>query len=150
MLASFYPQHSESKMVISGIFLKANEARLVTLTGAKDSHSLIAPKINKLSLPKNPTQDDVDVFSQAFKAYCADNSVDKVVMNRRATAGQGAGGAGTFLIEGVLLAISPAQIEFVHTATVRATDRREGNKKAHKPSTLDLGKAYDFGFEGLT
>ena len=136
-------------MVVSGIFLKANEARIVTITGSKDSHKLIAPKINKLSLPKNPTQDNVDVFSQAFKAYCIDNSIDKVILNRRATNGQGAGGAGTFLIEGILLAISPAPIEFVHSATVRATDKREGEKKLHKPETVDLGKAYDFGFEGL-
>lgn len=136
-------------MVISGIFLKAKEARIVTLTGNRESHELVAPKINKLSLPKNPTQDDVGIFSQAFKAYCTDNSVDKVVVNRRATTGQGAGGAGTFLIEGVLLAVSPASIEFVHPATVRATDKREGDKKVHKPQTVDLGKAYDFGFEGL-
>lgn len=137
-------------MVISGIFLKANEARIVTLTGNRDTHELVAPKINKLSLPKNPTQDDVDIFSQAFKAYCADNSIDKVVVNRRATSGQGAGGAGTFLIEGILLAVSPAPIEFVHSATVRATDRREAEKKARKPQTADLGKAYDFGYEGLS
>lgn len=137
-------------MVVSGIFLKANEARIVTLTGSKNTHKLIAPKINKLSLPKNPTQDDVDIFSQAFKAYCADNSVDKVVINRRVTSGQGAGGAGTFLIEGILLAISPAPIEFVHLATVRATDKRESQKKNLKPDTVDLGKAYDFGFEGLS
>ncbi len=75
-------------MVISGIFLKANEARIVTLTGSKDNHSIIAPRFNKLALPKNPTQDDVKVFSQAFNAYCADNSVDKVVVNRRTTSGQ--------------------------------------------------------------
>jgi hypothetical protein len=76
--------------------------------------------------------------------------VDKVVANRRATNGQGAGGAGTFLIEGILLAISPAPIDFVHAATVRATDRREGNKKLQKPGTVDLDKAYDFGYEGLS
>ena len=136
-------------MVISGIFLKANEARIVTLTGSRESHELVAPKINKLSLPKNPTQDDVIIFTQAFKAYSADNSIDKVIVNRRATSGQGAGGAGTFLIEGVLLAISPAPVEFTHPATVRATDRREGDKKEHKPKTVDLGKAYDIGYEGL-
>ena len=137
-------------MVISGIFLKANGARIVTLTGSKDNHSLIAPKFNKLTLPKNPSQDDIEVFSQAFKAYCADNSVDKVIINRRATSGQGAGGTGTFLIEGVLLAISPAPIEFFHPATVRATDKREGDKKTEKPGTVDLGKAYDFCYEGLS
>jgi len=136
-------------MVISGIFLKANEARIVTLNGTRDNHSIIAPKFNKLSLPKNPSQDDVEVFFQAFKAYCADNSVDKVVINRRATSGQGASGAGTFIIEGILLAISPAPIEFVHSATVRATDRRENDKKSERPKTVDLGKAYDFGYEGM-
>src|SRR5690554_1615941 len=103
-------------MVVSGIFLKANEARIVTLTGSKDSHKLVAPKINKLYLPKNPTKDDVDAFSQVFRAYCADNRVDKVLVNRRATIGQGAGGAGTFIIEGILLAISPVPIEFIHPA----------------------------------
>lgn len=137
-------------MVISGILLKANEARIVTLTGSKDKHILIAPKINKFLLPKNPTQDDVSIFSQAFKAYCTDNSIDKLVINRRATSGQGAGGAGTFLIEGVLLAVSPAPIEFVHPATVRATDKRGLYKKTQKPQTVDLGKAYDLGFEGLS
>jgi hypothetical protein len=137
-------------MVISDIFLKANIARIVTLTGSRDNHSLVAPKFDKLALPKNPSQDDIEVFTQAFKAYCADNSVDKVIINRRATSGQGAGGAGTFLIEGVLLAISPATIEFFHPATVRATDKREGDKKTEKPGTVDLGKAYDFGYEGLS
>ena len=137
-------------MVVSGIFLKANEARIVTITGSRNAHKLIAQKINKLSLPKNPTQDEVDVFSQAFKAYCSDNSIDKVVVNRRATSGQGAGGAGTLLIEGILLAISPVPIQFVHSATVKATDNRESDKKNNKPQTLDLGKAYDYGFEGLS
>lgn len=136
-------------MVVSGIYLKANEARIVTLTGSKDNHSLVAERFNKLTLPKNPSQDDVEVFAQAFKAYCADNSIDKVVINRRSTSGQGAGGAGTFLIEGLLLAISSAQIEFAHPATIRATDKRDGDKKTKKPDTIDLGKAYDFGFEGL-
>lgn len=73
-----------------------------------------------------------------------------MVVNRRATSGQGAGGAGTFLIEGILLAISPVPIQFVHSATVKATDNRESDKKNNKPQTLDLGKAYDYGFEGLS
>lgn len=137
-------------MVVSGIFLKANEARIITIIGNKDTHELTAQKINKLSLPKNPTKDDVDAFSQAFKAYCTDHSIDKVFVNRRATSGQGAGGAGTFLIEGILLAISLPPIEFIHPATIRATDKRESGKKTCKPQTVDLGKAYDIGFEGLS
>ncbi len=137
-------------MFISGVFLKGNEARIVTITGTKLNHSLVASNFNKLALPKNPTQSDVEVFTQAFKAYCADNSVDKVVINRRATRGQASGGAGTFIIEGILLAISPASIAFVHSATVRATDKRELENKTQRPNTIDLGKAYDYGFEGLS
>jgi len=137
-------------MVISGVFLKASEARIVTLTGTKLNHSLVALSFNKLTLPKNPTQSDVEVFAQAFKAYCADNSIDKVVINKRATRGQAAGGAGTFIIEGILLAISPASIAFVHSATVKATDKREIDNKTQRPNTVDLGKAYDYGFEGLS
>ena len=137
-------------MVVSGIFLKANEARIVTLTGSRETHSIVAQRFDKLALPKNPTQDDVEVFTQAFKAYCADNSIDKLVINRRAGRGQGAAGAGTFLIEGVFLAISPSPIEFVHPAKVRATDKQEADKKTSKPKIKDLGKAYDFGYEGLS
>lgn len=136
-------------MIVTGIFLKANQARIVTLSGSKASHELIADKFNKLDLPKNPTQDDVEVFVQAFRAHCTSNSIDKVVINRRAISGQGAGGAGTFLLEGVFLATSRAPVEFVHSATIRATDRRESDSKTEKPSTVDLRKAYDLAFEGL-
>jgi len=136
-------------LVVAGIFLKANLARIITLTGSRNNHALVANKFNKLELPKHPTQDDVEVFVQAFKAHCADNSVDKVVVNRRATSGQGAGGVGTFLIEGIILSTSPAPVKFVHSATVRATDRKEEDLKTSKPTTSDLGKAYDFAYEGL-
>lgn len=140
-------------MIVSGILLKANKARIVTLAGTRENHSVIAPKFNDLSLPKNPTKEDVEVFTQTFKAYCSDHSIDKVVVNRRNTSGQGAGGAGTFIIEGILLAISPAAVEFVHPATIRAAnkreDEREEKQKTSKPGTVDLGKAYDHAFEGL-
>ena len=136
-------------MVITGLFLKANEIRMVTLTGNRESHQLILPKTNKLTLTKNPDQAEVAVFVQAVKAHCTDNNVDKIVMNRRATTGQGAGGAGTFLMEGVLLALSLPTIELIHPATIRATDKRENAKKMGRPTTVDMGKAFDYAFEGL-
>lgn len=136
-------------MIVAGVFLKANLARIITINGSRSNHSLIAGKFNKLELPKNPTQEDVEAFVHAFKAFCADHSVDKVIINRRATVGQGAGGAGTFLLEGVLLAVSPVPIELIHGATVAATDRKQKSLKVHQPTTVDLGKAYDFAFEGL-
>ncbi|KAB0550476.1 DUF3010 family protein [Pseudomonas argentinensis] len=136
-------------MVVTGIYLKANEARIVTLTGTKDSHSPVAIKFHKLGLSKNPTQDDVEVFTQTLKAYCTDNRVDKIVINRRATTGHGAGGAGTFILEGIILAISPAPIDFVHSLTINATNRREQERKSNRPATADLAMAYDIAYEGL-
>ncbi|KAA1012628.1 DUF3010 family protein [Paraburkholderia panacisoli] len=136
-------------MVVAGVFLKANVARFVTLTGSRESHSTVGSRFNKLELTKNPTQDDVEVFVQAVKAFCAEHSIDKLVLNRRATSGQGAGGAGTFVIEGILLATSPAPLVFAHNATVAATERKESALKMHRPTTADLGKAYDLAFEGL-
>lgn len=105
--------------------------------------------MNKLELPKNPTKDDVDTFVQAFKSFCAVNAVDLVAINRRATSGQGAGGAGTFIAEGVLLASSPCPVEFFHPATIKATDRQKGALKTSRPETADLGLAYDLGFERM-
>lgn len=136
-------------MVVAGVFLKSNVARMVTLSGTRQDHSMVAKKFNKLELPKNPTQDDVNVFSQAFKAFCSDNTVDKVVINKRATSGQGAGGPATFRTEGVILAVSPVPVSLVHPATVAATHRKEAELKTCRPDTTDLGKAYDFSFEGL-
>lgn len=136
-------------MVVAGVFLKANLARISTLTGNRKSHTLIAPKFNKLELNKNPSQDDVEAFVMALKAFCSDHAVDEIVINRRATAGQGAGGAGTFLIEGILLATSPVPIAFVHSATIAATERKESLLKVQRPNTADLAKAYDLAYEGL-
>ncbi|WP_271197573.1 DUF3010 family protein [Pseudomonas turukhanskensis] len=135
--------------MVAGLLLKANEARIVTLSGTRASHSLVAEKLNKLAVAKNPTREDVAAFVQALQAFCAANKIEKLVLNRRATAGQGAGGAGTFLLEGVLLACSPVPVDFAHPATMKATDRKAGDSKAQKPTTIDLGKAYDLAYEGL-
>jgi hypothetical protein len=136
-------------MIVAGIFLKSNLARIVTLSGTRKEHSMLSKKFNKLELPKNPTQDDVNVFSLAFRAFCSDNAVDKVVINKRAASGHGAGGAATFRTEGIILAISSVPVSLVHPATVTATHRKVSGLKICRPDTVDLGKAYDFSFEGL-
>jgi len=68
---------------------------------------------------------------------------------KRAVSGLGAGGAMTFIIEGILLTISKVPIEFIHPATIKATDKREIKNKSIKPKTVALGKAYDLAYEGL-
>ncbi|WP_092760427.1 DUF3010 family protein [Rhodoferax sp. OV413] len=136
-------------MVVLGVILKSNIARLVALSGTRNQHLAVRSKVNKLEIPKNPTRDDVESFVQAFKSFCAVNVIDCIVVNRRASAGQGAGSASTFLTEGVLLAASPCTVEFVHPATIKATDRKQGGLKTCRPETVDLGLAYDLAFERL-
>lgn len=136
-------------MVVLGVMLKGSVARLIALSGRQSAHTIVQSRVNKLELPKNPTKDDVDTFVQAFKSFCAVNAVDLVAINRRATSGQGAGGAGTFIAEGVLLASSPCSVEFFHPATIKATDRKKAVLKTSRPDTADLGNAYDLGFERL-
>jgi len=135
--------------VVSGVFLKGNEARIITLSGNRSSHSAVASKFHKLQLSKNPSLDDVEIFKQALTSYYLDNSINKIILNRRATSGLGTGGAMSFIMEGIILAISNIPIEFSHPATVKATDRKEFKNKTIKPNTIALGKAYDLAYEGL-
>jgi len=136
-------------MVSMGVLLKGSVARLVTLSGTREGHVLVGERQHKLELPHNPTQADVEVFVRAFKACCSDLGVDVVSINKRATSGQGAGGPATFLTEGILLATSACPVAAVHSATIRATDRRFAGLKCVRPATNELGIAYDLAFEGL-
>lgn len=136
-------------MVVLGMVLKSNVTRFVALTGTRNEHFLVTSKVNKLEIPKNPTRDQVETFVQAYKSFCSVNAIDCIVVNRRSTAGQGAGGPSTFLTEGVLLASAACPVEFVHSATIKATDRKNGSLKVNRPETVDLGAAYDLAFERL-
>lgn len=137
-------------MVVCGVFLKANEVRIITLSGTRGQHKLTDTKVNKLAIVKHPTRKEVQDFIIEFKAYCEQHQIDKLMLNRRATTGQGAGGAGTFILEGALLATSELEIEFIHPATLRATDKKEADLKTAQPKTQDLAKAYDLAFQGLS
>jgi len=136
-------------MISMGVLLTGNAARFVLLSGTRQDHQIIAKRTNKLELPPNPTQDDSTVFIQAFSAICKTNAVDIVAINFRATKGQGAGGPGTFRTEGILLAAAPCPIRFIHSATTRATEKKQSSLKVARPQTSDLAKAYDIAFEAL-
>jgi hypothetical protein len=141
----------EKTMTVAGIFLKGNNANIVTLEGTRSSHELVDKGFNKLEIGKNPTQKDVAALTSKLTAYIEKNGVTEITLNRRVTAGQMAGAAGTFLWEGILLTMSPVPLKFVHVATIRATDKKCGDLKTRKPPEENalLAKAYDFAFEGL-
>ena len=88
-------------MVVGGIMLKGNGARIVNLSGTRANHIRLLDKFHKLELATQPTQADVEAFVQTLKAYCTDNSVDLLCINQR-TMGKGkhAGGSASFRNEG--------------------------------------------------
>ena len=138
-------------MAITGIFLKGNAANFITLNGTRESHDPVDTGIERIELQKNPSQKDVAKVLSDLEAMVEKNGITQFIVNRRVTAGQMAGAAGTFIWEGILLSSSPIPLKFVHVATLRATDKKQGELKTHKPPEEKLGlcKAYDFAFEGL-
>ncbi len=138
-------------MTVLGIFLKGNNAHIATLSGTRSNHEWLAPEVGKLSLEKNPEQKDVCAMTDTLSKHIQQHGITEIVLNRRVTAGQMAGAAGTFIWEGILLATSPVPLTFVHAATLRSTEKKFGELKTKKPAEENepLGKAYDFAFEGL-
>ncbi len=137
-------------MAVAGMFLKGNFAHIVTLEGTQSSHTFVDKEFTNMEIGKNPSQEDVVALSETINKYIEKNKISQIVLNRRVTAGQMAGAAGTFLWEGILLTMSPVPLKFIHVATIRATDKKRGDLKTAKPEdNVPLGKAYDFAFEGL-
>jgi hypothetical protein len=140
-------------MAVTGMFLKGNFAHVATLAGTQTKHDLIDQDFKNMELGKNPTQEDVTALRENISKYIEKNSITQIVLNRRVTAGQMAGAAGTFLWEGILLAVSPIPLKFVHPATIRATNKKKGELKTLKSQNPEenvlFDKAYDFAFEGL-
>jgi len=138
-------------MAVAGIFLKGNFANIVTLDGTRENHHYVDEAFDRLEMGKNPTQKEAAKLKEVLLGYIEKNGITAMVLNRRVTAGQMAGAAGTFIWEGFLLAISPVPLTFVHVATIRATDKKCGELKTKRPpeEKVALNKAYDFAFEAL-
>jgi hypothetical protein len=138
-------------MIIGGILLKGNSARIVTLSGIRKHHTRLLTSFHKLDLSAKPTQADVVTFMQTLQAYCTDNNIDILCLNQR-TMGKGthAGGSASFRIEGIILATSPVPVQMIHPATITAAIKRCRVDDTIRPDTADLGKAYDLAFTGLS
>lgn len=138
-------------MVVGGILLKGNGARIVTLTGTRTAHTRLLEAFHKLDLPAKPNQADVEVFVQTLRAYCADNRIDFLCLNQR-TMGKSthAGGSASFRNEGIILATSPVAVQLIHPATTTAVIKKTGIDDTVRPNTVDLGKAYDLAYAGLS
>ena len=137
-------------MIVAGIYLKGSCVRIVALSGTFPKYVRLYQKVDRLELSSNPTQEDVQAFAQALHVYCADNQIDMLCINRRSDeAGSDEGSPASFRAEGIILATSEIPVKLIHSATVAAAIRKNMGNSYVRPTSADLGRAYDLAFVGL-
>jgi hypothetical protein len=141
---------SGSVMIIAGIYLKGSCARIVALSGTCPKYVRLSQQVDRLELSSKPTQEDVQTFVQALHAYCTDNEIDVVCVNHRSNEADSDGGSpASFRAEGIILATSEIPVKLIHSVTVAAAIRKNRGNSYVRPTTVDIGKAYDLAFVGL-
>lgn len=136
-------------MNVTGINLKADLLRIVTLSGTKSEHTRLEEKFNKVQIPRDNGVNELKEVRDILISYFKNNSIERVAVNGRAVKGQMAGSPLSFKSEGFLMGILDLEIKNIFSATLRATDRKRADEKSCRPSTKDLGVAYDIAFELL-
>ncbi len=136
-------------MNVVGILLKSDQLRIVTLSGTKKSHQIIEKRFNKITVPRDNDPSQIDLIKNTLITFFKTNKIESIGVNGRAVSGKMAGSPLTFKSEGILIAISGLLVKHVFTQTIRATDRTRYSEKTCRPSTKDLGIAYDIAFEML-
>ncbi len=136
-------------MNVMGILLKTDQLRIVTLSGTKQSHIVIQNSFNKITIPRDNDPSQIELIKDTLITFFNTNDIEAVGVNGRAVSGQMAGSPLSFKSEGILVAISGLLVKHVFPQTIRATDRKRIAEKTCRPSTKDLGIAYDIAFEML-
>lgn len=136
-------------MNVTGINLKADLLRIVTLSGTRENHIRLEEKFNKVKIPRDNNPQELKEVRELLLTYFRKNNIERVAVNGRAMSGQMSGSPLSFKSEGFLMGILDMEIKNIFSATLRSTDRKRGDEKSCRPSTKDLGVAYDIAFELL-
>lgn len=111
-------------MIVCGIEMKASEARLVLLKGLKAEYEHINIKPRKLVLTDDENADEVRAFRDALYAFFRENNVEVVVIKKRGTSGEYAGGVIGFKLEGIAQLYVDCDIRLIASQTIAATLRK--------------------------
>jgi Protein of unknown function (DUF3010) len=136
-------------MNVVGFYLKADQLRIVTLSGTKLKHTRIEEKFNKLSIPRDNNPDKIEQIKATLISFLEANNIENIGVNGRAISGRMAGSPLSFKSEGILIAISNMLVKNIFPQTIRATDKKRLEDKTSRPSTKDLASSYDVAFELL-
>lgn len=111
-------------MIVCGIEMRASEARLVLLKGSKANYELINIRPRKLALTDDENADEVRAFRDALYAFFRENNVELVVIKKRGTVGDYAGGPVGFKLEGIAQLYVGCDVRLTASQTIAATIRR--------------------------
>jgi len=87
---------------VCGIELKSSEAILVVVENPTGTIEIIDTKPNKLKIGDDEDSSEVRSFFDAFANFIRENSIDIIVLKKRAKKGQMAGGSVSFKLEAVI------------------------------------------------
>ena len=107
-------------MKVCGIDLKANNMILAVL----DDKNYIDLKTKKITLENDESQDDIRKFCNEFLLFLEQNSIEKIVIKKRAKKGNFAGGAVTFKMEGLIQLNPICDVELVSAQTISSFEKK--------------------------
>jgi len=105
-------------MKVCGIELKANNVIFSIVEFINNEYIYIDTKIKKLSLMDDENQKSVTEFKHQIEEYISKNSIDKIIIKKRAKKGNFAGGAMTFKIESIIQLNSICTVEFISSQSI--------------------------------
>lgn len=110
-------------MKICGIELKANNMILVIL----DNGKFMDLKIKKITLENDEQQEDIRQFCNEFLLFLEENTIEKVVIKKRAKKGTFAGGVVTFKMEGLIQLNPLCSVDLISAQSVSTFERKNSN-----------------------
>jgi hypothetical protein len=104
-------------VIVCGVDLKSNEARLCIVTVKSDEPTAISCKTKKITLADDKDCKSVNAFFQAVKSFATENKIDTFSIKSRAKNGLMAGGAISFKMEAIFQ-LSGSEVSFVNAVAL--------------------------------
>ena len=119
-------------MRICGIELKANNIIFAIVEFSDREYIYIDTKTKKLSLIDDENQNAIIEFKDKIEEFINNNSIDKIIIKKRAKKGNFAGGAITFKMESIIQLNSNCVVEFISPQAINKFIKKNDIKYPNK------------------
>ncbi len=106
---------------ICGVELTGSDAVVCLLGLEQGQFHLPECRVQKLSLKKGYTREDLQQFQFSFAKLMEDYGVDQVAIKERMTKGKFAGGAISFKLEAAIQLVDAFDVMLLNSATIKST-----------------------------